>query len=63
MLAEEEEKYRSQSEILKETNLELENINWISTHDLQEPLRKIQLITSKALYEMDSISKESISHS
>lgn len=63
MLTEEEEKYRSQSEILKETNSELENINWISTHDLQEPLRKIQLITSKALYELDSISKESISHS
>jgi chemotaxis family two-component system sensor kinase Cph1 len=32
----EEEKYRKLSEILKETNSELENINWISTHDLQE---------------------------
>lgn len=63
MLSEEEEKYRSQSEILKETNSELENINWISTHDLQEPLRKIQLITSKMLSELDVISTESISNS
>lgn len=63
MLSEEEEKYRSQSEILKETNSELENINWISAHDLQEPLRKIQLITSKMLSEVDVISTESISNS
>ena len=45
----EEEKYRKLSELLKETNSELENINWISTHDLQEPLRKIQLIASRIL--------------
>lgn len=63
MLSEEEEKYRTQSEILKETNSELENINWISTHDLQEPLRKIQLITSKMLTEPDLVSKESIAAS
>lgn len=49
LLSEEEEKYRRQSEVLRETNSELENINWISTHDLQEPLRKIQMITSKLL--------------
>ncbi|WET02435.1 ATP-binding protein [Flavobacterium sp. YJ01] len=54
LLSEEEEKYRLQSEILKETNSELENINWISTHDLQEPLRKIQMITSKLLSEKSS---------
>ncbi|KOP39750.1 histidine kinase [Flavobacterium sp. WLB] len=63
MLSEEEEKYRTQSEILRETNAELENINWISTHDLQEPLRKIQLITSKMLTELDVIPLESISSS
>lgn len=63
MLSEEEEKYRNQSEVLKETNSELENINWISTHDLQEPLRKIQLITSKVLSEIDVVSTESISNS
>ncbi|MCP2029692.1 light-regulated signal transduction histidine kinase (bacteriophytochrome) [Flavobacterium sp. HSC-32F16] len=63
MLSEEEEKYRTQSEILKETNSELENINWISTHDLQEPLRKIQMITSKMLTELDVIPLESVHNS
>ena len=47
LMAQEEEKYRKLSEVLKETNSELENINWISTHDLQEPLRKIQMISSR----------------
>ncbi|WP_264537890.1 ATP-binding protein [Flavobacterium sp. N1736] len=60
MLSEEEEKYRSQSEVLKEANAELENINWISTHDLQEPLRKIQLIISKLLMEIENVSAQSI---
>ncbi|GGF29536.1 ATP-binding protein [Flavobacterium limi] len=54
LLSEEEERYRLQSEVLRETNSELENINWISTHDLQEPLRKIQMITSKLLSEKKS---------
>ncbi|MFB9107444.1 ATP-binding protein [Flavobacterium gyeonganense] len=63
ILSEEEEKYRTQSEILKETNSELENLNWISTHDLQEPLRKIQLFTSKMLAEPDVIQSESVSSS
>ncbi|KFF02987.1 ATP-binding protein [Flavobacterium reichenbachii] len=63
MLTEEEEKYRTQSEILRETNSELENINWISTHDLQEPLRKIQLITSKMMSEINVVSIDSINSS
>lgn len=49
IISQEEEKYRKLSELLKETNSELENINWISTHDLQEPLRKIQIISSRIL--------------
>lgn len=49
LMSREEEKYRHLSEVLKETNSELENINWISTHDLQEPLRKIQLIASRLI--------------
>jgi light-regulated signal transduction histidine kinase (bacteriophytochrome) len=53
----EEEKYRKLSEILKETNSELENINWISTHDLQEPLRKIQLISSRLLTKEGNLSE------
>ncbi len=53
MLSQEEEKYRSLTEVLKATNAELENINWISTHDLQEPLRKIQLISSRLFSKED----------
>lgn len=49
MIAEEEKRYRELSELLRQTNSELENINWISTHDLQEPLRKIQLFASHLL--------------
>ncbi len=49
LLSQEEEKQRSLSEELQLTNAELENINWISTHDLQEPLRKIQLISSRLI--------------
>lgn len=52
----EEEKYRKLSELLKQTNSELENINWISTHDLQEPLRKIQLISSRILIKEEDMS-------
>jgi len=53
IITQEEEKYRKLSEVLKETNSELENINWISTHDLQEPLRKIQMLSSRLLGKED----------
>ncbi len=42
----EEEKYRSLNEQLQKSNDELSNMNWISTHDLKEPLRKIQMYAS-----------------
>ncbi|MDV6169706.1 ATP-binding protein [Flavobacterium sp. DG1-102-2] len=57
IISEEEEKYRKLSELLKETNSELQNINWISTHDLQEPLRKIQIISSRILSKEKDISE------
>jgi chemotaxis family two-component system sensor kinase Cph1 len=56
-VSQEEEKHRKVSELLKETNSELENINWISTHDLQEPLRKIQVISSRILSKEKEISE------
>lgn len=49
LLAEEEEKQRLLANTLIQTNAELENINYISTHDLQEPLRKIQMTASVLL--------------
>lgn len=42
----EEEKYRNLNEQLQKSNDELSNMNWISTHDLKEPLRKIQMYAS-----------------
>ena len=62
-LSEGEEKYRLLNEVLQETNSELENINWISTHDLQEPLRKIQLIASKVIAQEKTTLPENVKFS
>lgn len=43
---EEEIRFRKLNEQLVRANKELENINWIGTHDLKEPLRKIQIFAS-----------------
>ncbi len=48
-LREEETKYRLLSARLGEAYQELENLNWISTHDLKEPLRKIQVFASRII--------------
>lgn len=60
LLTEEEKRKQILTNKLIETNLELENINWISTHDLKEPLRKIQLFSSKLLENADAIPAGSI---
>ncbi|REA55433.1 histidine kinase [Dyadobacter luteus] len=44
-----EQSNRVLNEELKAANKELANLNWISTHDLKEPLRKIQIFASKIL--------------
>ncbi|GGM97738.1 histidine kinase [Dyadobacter beijingensis] len=44
-----EDKNRALNDELKLANRELANLNWISTHDLKEPLRKIQIFASKVL--------------
>lgn len=44
-----EDKNRILNEELQVANKELANLNWISTHDLKEPLRKIQMFASKVL--------------
>ncbi|MBG48445.1 MAG: histidine kinase [Pseudozobellia sp.] len=46
---EDKEKQRILTENLKAVNSELENIGWISAHDLQEPLRKIRMMASTML--------------
>lgn len=48
-LGQEEDKYRKLSEELLQANNELANFNWITTHDLKEPLRKIQVFASRIL--------------
>jgi chemotaxis family two-component system sensor kinase Cph1 len=45
-LREEEARVKQLNEKLVRANKELENINWISTHDLKEPLRKISMFAS-----------------
>ncbi len=53
-----EERYRTLSEELKEANKELANINWISTHDLKEPIRKIQIFASMVLDRDENLSEK-----
>jgi len=45
-MQEEEFRYLTLNERLLKANEELANMNWISTHDLKEPLRKIQMYAS-----------------
>lgn len=47
----EEKKYRLQTYKLGKVNEELNNFNYISSHDLQEPIRKIQVFSSMLLSE------------
>ena len=56
LLTEEELRQRLLSEELKASNAELENINWLSTHDLKEPLRKIQMFSSKLMQTEENLS-------
>lgn len=52
---EEEARYRALNNKLAEANAELENLNWISTHDLKEPLRKIQVFASRIMEDSKEI--------
>lgn len=58
LLTEEETVHRRLTEELRKTNAELENINWIGTHDLKEPLRKIQVFSSRLLTNEDGLSED-----
>ncbi|WPQ60901.1 ATP-binding protein [Chitinophaga sancti] len=50
-LRNEENRLRMLNERLQQANQELSNINWITSHDMKEPLRKIQLMSSRIVYE------------
>lgn len=58
LLNEEEQRQQTLTRKLQESNAELENINWISTHDLKEPLRKIQVFSSRLLMKTDELSED-----
>ena len=58
LLTEEETRQRQLSEKLRQSNEELENINWISTHDLKEPLRKIRMASSRLIDKEPNLSSE-----
>lgn len=53
LMAEEREQHLLANSLIQ-ANIELENINYIFTHDLQEPLRKIQMTTSVLIQNEDS---------
>lgn len=57
-LRREEQRQRKLSEKLKEANAELENINWIGSHDLKEPLRKIQVFASRVLGQDNEVDRQ-----
>ncbi len=57
------EEIRQYAETLKEANTELENFAYISSHDLQEPLRKIQSFGDRLkLKEADNLNPESLQY-
>ncbi len=61
-LEEEETRYRTLNAKLQKANTELESFNWISTHDLKEPLRKIQTFASLILNKKNAALSEQVTH-
>ncbi len=59
-MKEEERRYLNLNERLKKANEELANMNWVSTHDLKEPLRQIQMYASVILQKHQTEIPESV---
>ncbi|HLP21018.1 MAG TPA: ATP-binding protein [Chitinophagales bacterium] len=61
-MREEEARYLALNEKLRKVNAELQNFNWISTHDLKEPLRKIQTFASLILDKQNDNLPDQVAH-
>ncbi|TCJ18638.1 GAF domain-containing protein [Flaviaesturariibacter flavus] len=59
----EEANHRVLNEKLVKANEELANINWITTHDLKEPIRKILVFASRVMDEEGRSLSDNIVHS
>jgi len=59
----EEAQQRVLNEKLMKANKELANINWITSHDLKEPLRKILVFASRMMDDKDRELSESVMNS
>ena len=58
-----DQKLKEKNEELKRTNEELESFNRVASHDLQEPIRKIQMFISRiADADLDNLSDKSKSY-
>ena len=62
-LANANEQLKNTNEELKRSNAELASFNYIASHDLQEPLRKIQIFSDRILHEShNELSEETQRH-
>lgn len=59
----EQERQRILNEQLRKANQELSNINWITSHDLKEPIRKIQIFASKVMMDEGEDISKVVAHS
>lgn len=62
-LQQEDFRLRTLNDKLHKANQELSNINWITSHDLKEPLRKIEMFISKINSQSEQDLSEVIRHS